>query len=47
MTVNRISLIALVAGAALGAAAIQALHAQGNPPVYMIVNIDEITDAAG
>ena len=32
--------IALVAGAALGGAAIQGLHAQAKPPVYTVFEID-------
>jgi uncharacterized protein (DUF1330 family) len=39
--------LAVVAGAALGAAAIQGLQAQVKPPVYAIVDIAEITDAEG
>lgn len=35
--------LSLVVGAALGAAAIQALHAQTRPPVYMIA-INEVSD---
>ncbi|HEY7247676.1 MAG TPA: DUF1330 domain-containing protein [Xanthobacteraceae bacterium] len=35
--------LSMVAGAALGAAAIQALHAQAKPPVYMIA-INEVSD---
>ena len=38
--------LSLVAGAALGAAAIQTLHAQAKPPVYYIAEI-EITDLDG
>ena len=32
--------IALVAGAAIGGAAIQGLHAQAKPPVYTVTEID-------
>lgn len=32
--------IALVAGAAIGGAAIQGLHAQAKPPVYLVAEID-------
>ena len=32
--------IALVAGAAIGAAAIQGLHAQAKPPAYVVAEID-------
>ena len=37
---------AVLAGFALGAVAVQALHAQSNPPVYLIGEID-VTDAEG
>ena len=47
MKVNRTLVMALVVGAALGAATIQTLHAQAKSPVYVVVDIDEITDAAG
>jgi uncharacterized protein (DUF1330 family) len=39
--------LSVMAGIAVGAAAIQGLHAQAKPPVYAIVVIDEITDPAG
>jgi uncharacterized protein (DUF1330 family) len=42
----RMTLVAII-GAALGAAAIQALHAQAKPPVYAVVDISEITDPEG
>ena len=38
--------LAVVAGAALGGAVIQALHAQAKPPIYAIVEVNEISDAA-
>ena len=38
--------LSLLAGVALGASAIQGLHAQAKPPVYAIVLIDEIIDPA-
>jgi uncharacterized protein (DUF1330 family) len=46
---NRFTTLGLVmlAGAALGAAAIQGLHAQAKPPVYAVVDISEITDPEG
>jgi len=37
----------LVASAALGAAAITGLKAQGKPPVYAIIDINEVLDAKG
>ncbi len=36
--------LSMVVGAILGGAAIQALHAQSKPPIYMIA-INELTDA--
>ena len=38
--------LSMLAGAALGGAAIQALHAQAKPPVYMIA-INEVSDQEG
>jgi uncharacterized protein (DUF1330 family) len=37
----------LLEGAALGAAAVQGLHAQAKPPAYFVVEIDKINDAEG
>jgi len=39
--------IALVAGVAVGGAVIQGLHAQATPPVYVVVDISDITDPEG
>ena len=39
--------ISLLAGAALGAIAVQGLNAQNKPPVLVITDISEITDPAG
>ena len=39
--------LAVMAGISLGAAAIQTLRAQAKPPIYAIVEINEITDAEG
>jgi uncharacterized protein (DUF1330 family) len=36
-------MLSMVAGAALGGSAIQALHAQARPPVYMIA-VNEVSD---
>src|SRR5262245_26259238 len=47
MKVNYKLALTLLAGAVLGAAAIQALHAQAKPPVYAVVDIAEITDPEG
>ena len=38
--------MALVAGAAIGGAAIQGLHAQAKPPAYIVIHILKINDAA-
>ena len=38
--------IALVAGTAIGGAAIQGLHAQMKPPAYIVIPILKINDAA-
>ncbi len=35
----------LVAGVAIGAAAVQGLHAQAKPPAYVVIAIRSITDA--
>jgi uncharacterized protein (DUF1330 family) len=35
----------MVAGIAIGAAAIQGLHAQAKPPVYAVIPILKVTDA--
>jgi uncharacterized protein (DUF1330 family) len=35
--------LSMIAGAGLGAAAVQALHAQAKPPVYMVA-INEVSD---
>jgi uncharacterized protein (DUF1330 family) len=37
----------LVAGVAIGAVAVGALHAQAKPPVYAVVDISDITDPEG
>lgn len=47
MKANRKLAIALVAGIAAGGAIIQGLHAQAKPPVYVVVDIADITDAEG
>jgi uncharacterized protein (DUF1330 family) len=36
----------MIAGAALGGAAIQGLHAQAKPPAYVITEVDIIDEAA-
>jgi hypothetical protein len=38
--------VALLAGAAIGGAAIQGLHAQAKPPAYVVIPILKINDAA-
>ena len=39
--------IALAAGVVVGGAVIQGLHAQAAPPVYVVVDIADITDPEG
>jgi uncharacterized protein (DUF1330 family) len=39
--------LAMLAGAAIGATAVNGLHAQTKPPVYVVVEISEITDPEG
>jgi uncharacterized protein (DUF1330 family) len=39
--------LTLLASAALGAAAMEALHAQAKPPAYVVVDISEVTDPVG
>ena len=46
MNTNYKVAIALVAGAAIGGAAIQGLHAQAKPPAYVVIPILKINDAA-
>jgi uncharacterized protein (DUF1330 family) len=47
MTTNYKLALTLLAGAALGAAAIQGLHAQAKPPAVVVVDISDITDPEG
>jgi uncharacterized protein (DUF1330 family) len=47
MNTNYKIALAVVAGATLGAAAMQGLHAQAKPPAYFIVEISKINDAEG
>src|ERR1700693_6264669 len=45
---QRIALgLPLLAGVAMGATAIQGLHAQAKPPAYVVIPILKINDAAG
>src|SRR6202011_1370488 len=39
--------LTLLAGVAIGATAIQGLHAQAKPPAYVVIPILKINDAAG
>ena len=39
--------LSMLAGVALGAIAVQGLHAQAKPPVYVVTDISEITDTGG
>jgi len=47
MNVNYKLALTLLAGVALGAVAIQSLHAQATPPIYVVTEIAEITDPEG
>ena len=47
MKSNHKTVVALVAGAAIGGAAIQGLHAQAEPPAYVVTYISDITDPEG
>jgi len=40
-------IVAVVAGAGVGGAVIEGLHAQATPPAYVVVAIRKINDAAG
>jgi hypothetical protein len=37
----------MLAGVALGGIAVQGLHAQAKPPVYVVIDVGEVTDPAG
>src|ERR1700674_2933852 len=39
--------LTLLAGVAIGATAIQGLHAQAKPPAYFVIEINKVTDAEG
>lgn len=39
--------LTLLAGVAIGATAIQGLHAQAKPPAFFVIEINKITDAEG
>ena len=47
MKANHKLAIVLAAGIAVGGAVIQGLHAQAAPPVYVVVDISDITDPEG
>jgi len=47
MKANRKLAIALIAGVAAGGAITQGLHAQAKPPVYVVVDIFDVTDVDG
>jgi uncharacterized protein (DUF1330 family) len=47
MKTNRKIAIALVVGIAAGGVIIQGLHPQAKPPVYVVVDLFDITDAEG
>ena len=39
--------LAMLAGVAIGASAVQGLHAQAKPPTYVVIDIAKTTDAEG
>jgi uncharacterized protein (DUF1330 family) len=39
--------LSMIAGAALGGAAIQGLHAQAKPPAYLVIEINKVNDPEG
>lgn len=45
MEMKRKIAFAMLAGAGLGAAVVQGLHAQAKPPIYVVIAIQKITDA--
>jgi uncharacterized protein (DUF1330 family) len=47
MKARHVAASSALIGIALGAVAIQGLHAQAKPPAYVVVAIQSITDAAG
>ena len=47
MRINPGTLLTLLAGIGLGAAAVQGLHAQATPPTYAVIDIASISDPAG
>ena len=47
MKTNHKLALTLLTGAALGAAAIQGLHAQAKPPAIIVVDIENVTDPEG
>jgi uncharacterized protein (DUF1330 family) len=47
MTSNYKLVSALLVGAAFGGFGIQAIHAQAKPPVYVVVDVGDVTDPAG
>jgi uncharacterized protein (DUF1330 family) len=47
MKANRKLAIALIAGVGAGGAIMQGLHAQAKPPVYVVVDIFDVTDPEG
>jgi len=47
MKINHKMALTLLGGIALGAAAVQGLHAQAKPPSLVVVDISDITDPEG
>ena len=47
MNIRYTFVLAMIAGFGLGAVVIDRLHAQAKPPVYVVIDIGEITDPEG
>jgi uncharacterized protein (DUF1330 family) len=47
MKIRYVVTLAAAIGLGLGSVAFQGLHAQAKPPVYVVIEIDEITDIDG
>ena len=47
MKIRYVVTLAAAIGLGLGSVALQGLHAQPKPPVYVVIEIDEITDIDG
>jgi len=45
MRTRRAVVLSVLAGVALGAIPVQALHAQAKPPVYVVIDVRDVNDA--